>query len=1370
MSTKQSIREIRTAPTGGFEDQLWPINMALLVLSGMVAGWILVTFRFDAAVWWQNAYFWLASLVVSLGVLMGLSVLVGQRIARRYQLAALFSIGAHLAILIALALKTIPLPEDSALRKDEKLPITAVEQTTAKTSASAPRANVFIMNSDSARSAAGAVDLTTQAPVETTPAATPSVADKVVKEANSTQPAASKPDLPGLAIAATGAAPLQLARAADEAAVIARRSDSPSQLSRHVPLQPQPTPSPAELPNLAPHANESGPQMAARTQELQHQIAAAVTAKQPPGELAPSAAAEPIRVASLTRRADEPKADTSSAPLPTAIKKLGNAPSQLPHTDAISESLGSVAANAQAPLQAGAINSGKQTASPFVGKPEPNVPLAATDPGHAGGLGLPGSALHIASSNKSGPQLASADTTHIERLGKPSSTAALGNALDAPLPTPGAVASSTAVNGAPGALQPAAGPAGRGIGSGPGHVGTGVPSGNGAEGIPSLTTTSTSPLAPLTRSVGPVGNGGNGDGPALGVAGISSAGPQRRTNALAGSGIGTQAEGPAGDLASSATTGPRGAGSGSLQASGGTSAVKAATTGTAGGGKGPADSTGLDSGAVQIASTSGLGLRPAGNGQAGPSGGSGPVTPTLAGGGSAHIGRGGAAIGPIADTLVEPGLPRGKGDGGTGGNGAQKGPGPLQSEAIALTRGVAGGVPGGTGGDRGGASNGLGAGGELGSALATNIARAGSAAGEPNGSSAVAGGPASLRRSGALGSGPLGANGGSAAETKADDLQAPAPLAGAGNGTGGLVGVPGGTATKQATGVPGENLAIPFGAAAGSGTVDSVVVGEPGNGIGQRKHDGATGDGPTLGNIAGSATLRRGSKNNLAAGVGEAIEEPSLAGSPGGTGAGTAGAAAAGLQAGTGTVLRRGNTAGGVLTPVDAEEGVGGLGSEIGKNVGLPLQLAKTDSPLVSANAARFPLTKKSATGPIGLDTRARDTAQGFEGRLDPRSSAGEGTGNRGGKAGRGGQHGDADTRTESAIELGLKFLAQQQAADGSWSLHKFPAASADDVGNMQTDTAATGLALLSFLGAGYDHFEEKYRPQVAGGIAFLLKHQKADGDLYIAPEGSRNVSRLYSHAIGTLALCEAYGMTGDENLRAPAQRAIDFIVKSQNKELGGWRYSPGVDSDTSVAGWQLTALRSGKYAELKVPDDTFKRVGNWLDLAQASPTDGSQYVYDPLVRSKGLTYVDESGKRWSREAGMRPNPTINSVGLLMRLYLGWNRTNQNMIRGAERLKTELPEIGHAGEEKRDTYYWYYATQVMFHMGGEYWRTWNERLHPLLANSQIKTGRLAGSWDPNGPVPDRWASVGGRIYVTTMNLLSLEVVYRHLPLYDETAK
>ena len=130
----------------------------------------------------------------------------------------------------------------------------------------------------------------------------------------------------------------------------------------------------------------------------------------------------------------------------------------------------------------------------------------------------------------------------------------------------------------------------------------------------------------------------------------------------------------------------------------------------------------------------------------------------------------------------------------------------------------------------------------------------------------------------------------------------------------------------------------------------------------------------------------------------------------------------------------------------------------------------------------------------------------------------------------------------------------------------------------------------------------------------------------------------------------------------------------------------------------------------------------------------------------------------------------MTAVGLLMRLYGGWQRDNPNMLRGAAYLGENLPSNGNALQPERDTYYWYYATQVMAHMGGEHWQAWIARLHPLLVDSQVREGILAGSWDPAAPIPDRWGPQAGRLYVTAMNLLSLEVQYRKLPLYDEAIK
>jgi hypothetical protein len=344
---------------------------------------------------------------------------------------------------------------------------------------------------------------------------------------------------------------------------------------------------------------------------------------------------------------------------------------------------------------------------------------------------------------------------------------------------------------------------------------------------------------------------------------------------------------------------------------------------------------------------------------------------------------------------------------------------------------------------------------------------------------------------------------------------------------------------------------------------------------------------------------------------------------------------------------------------------------------------------------------------------------------------------------------------TEEAVERGLAFLARHQLSDGRWSLQCFAdglhGGSAEDNGTMQSDSAATGLALLAFLVAGYTHEEElgnKYREVVQRGVAFLVRHQKQNGDLYV---GGSDYCWLYSHGIASIALCEAYGMTQDQDLKQPAQKAVDFIVAAQNKELGGWRYKPGINSDTSVSGWQLMAMKSAEMAGLDVPQRSYDLVKKWLDGAQ-SPSQPAQYIYRPGA---------------AQEHQRSPSYAMTAESMLMRLYLGWNTKHELLGYGADYLLTRPPSFGDAQHYVRDTYYWYYGTQVMFHMGGERWNTWNEAMKKLLVESQATSGPLEGSWNPREPLPDKWGTHAGRIYVTAMHLLMLEVYYRNLPLYSE---
>jgi hypothetical protein len=230
----------------------------------------------------------------------------------------------------------------------------------------------------------------------------------------------------------------------------------------------------------------------------------------------------------------------------------------------------------------------------------------------------------------------------------------------------------------------------------------------------------------------------------------------------------------------------------------------------------------------------------------------------------------------------------------------------------------------------------------------------------------------------------------------------------------------------------------------------------------------------------------------------------------------------------------------------------------------------------------------------------------------------------------------------------------------------------------------------------------------------------------------------MYSHGLATIALCEAYGMTKDSRIGFAAQAAINFIESGQNRE-GSWRYSHGSDdSDTSVFGWQVMALKSGQMAGLKVNPNAMQNSRKYLNSV-ARGNYKSEFSYTP---------------------GGNSTFTMTSVGLLTSQYLGAKRDDPVIVGGVEYLMKRKPHINN-----RNTYYWYYATQVMHNVPGPQWDEWNRAMRRILIESQEKSGCAAGSWDPNKPDPDPWANQGGRLMVTSFCCLTLEVYYRYLPLY-----
>ena len=333
---------------------------------------------------------------------------------------------------------------------------------------------------------------------------------------------------------------------------------------------------------------------------------------------------------------------------------------------------------------------------------------------------------------------------------------------------------------------------------------------------------------------------------------------------------------------------------------------------------------------------------------------------------------------------------------------------------------------------------------------------------------------------------------------------------------------------------------------------------------------------------------------------------------------------------------------------------------------------------------------------------------------------------------------------SEKAVVRGLNWLSEHQAKDGSWSLSPSAVCGNQSCGevNVESREAATGLAILPFLGAGHVPGEKgPYKDVLDKGMEWLVS--KVNKQERLMPPDSPNHFHMYAHAIVTIVLCEATALKPDGPWRAAAQRSAQYIVNAQNRTDGGWRYAPGDAGDTSVFGWQVMALRSARVAGMNIPKPTTTLARRWLTIAQAS-NDQSAYAY---------------------QRGRPPTPVMTAEALLCRQLFGDSPRARGMARGTMLVMDDLSR----SFSIRNYYYWYYATQLMHNSGGKNWSKWNPLIREKLISEQLSgkdSGHAFGSWQPLLPTTDRWGRTGGAIMQTSLALLTLEVYYRYLPLYQ----
>jgi hypothetical protein len=361
---------------------------------------------------------------------------------------------------------------------------------------------------------------------------------------------------------------------------------------------------------------------------------------------------------------------------------------------------------------------------------------------------------------------------------------------------------------------------------------------------------------------------------------------------------------------------------------------------------------------------------------------------------------------------------------------------------------------------------------------------------------------------------------------------------------------------------------------------------------------------------------------------------------------------------------------------------------------------------------------------------------------------------------------------SEDAVDRALRWFKKHQSANGQWDVVAYPNNCTDagakcepgDPGawnsKSATDVAATGYALLCFLGAGYDHrMQSKYRATVRKGIDYLLSVQAADG-LW----GERN----YEHPVATMAIAECYAMSNDPDLKEPAQKAVKVILARQNQDKKGkdsayaslgWDYiNPTDRNDSSVSGWNVMALKSAAAAGLSVGNG-LAGAKVWLKKAWEAANPNHAVLKDPYQDESSFPYTwDSATNAIVLEKGAEHHD-LAPVGALCAVFLG-HKSGDMML---ESLCNYVMNHQFPASYPTNTYYMYYNTLAIFQAGGERWTKWNNSVRDMLVNAQRKSADcFDGSWDWQGTKFP--GSNTGRVISTAYCCLSLEVYYRYVPI------
>jgi hypothetical protein len=272
-----------------------------------------------------------------------------------------------------------------------------------------------------------------------------------------------------------------------------------------------------------------------------------------------------------------------------------------------------------------------------------------------------------------------------------------------------------------------------------------------------------------------------------------------------------------------------------------------------------------------------------------------------------------------------------------------------------------------------------------------------------------------------------------------------------------------------------------------------------------------------------------------------------------------------------------------------------------------------------------------------------------------------------------------------AAVQRGLAFLATRQHQDGSYGADVY-----------QGHVAVTAFVSRAMMGSGSKPGEGPYGQRLSKSLAYLLGRVQESG--LITSKDANEPAPMYGHAFALMFLAECQRAAPKDDVKEKIDRAVQLIVKSQNKE-GGWRYLPKPgDADLSVTVTQLMALAAARDAGVDVPKPVIDRAIDYVKKSQNS--DG------------GFRYLLQGGT----------SGFARSAAAVTALYRAGAGDCEEVRKGSDYV-ARFPAAETVGQPEVFYFYGdYYAAQVMCHLEKATWERWSAAVRDRLLEQQGKDG------------------------------------------------